>query len=71
MLLDEIVTMIGADDRLVDPRVGELREKDPTLVDTLTNVTPQREAVLADLQARFPAADVIAALAERERANPY
>ncbi|MCW2515760.1 MAG: hypothetical protein JWR11_4802, partial [Mycobacterium sp.] len=26
---------IGADDRLVDPRVAELREKDPTLVETL------------------------------------
>ncbi|KAA0095307.1 PucR family transcriptional regulator [Mycolicibacterium sp. P1-18] len=35
VLLDEIVTMIGADDRLVDPRVGALREKDPVLVDTL------------------------------------
>ncbi|MDT5314629.1 MAG: hypothetical protein QOE74_3649, partial [Mycobacterium sp.] len=35
VLLDEIVTMIGADDRLVDPRVGELREKDPVLADTL------------------------------------
>jgi DNA-binding PucR family transcriptional regulator len=35
VLLDEIVTMIGADDRLVDPRVRELREKDPALVDTL------------------------------------
>lgn len=35
VLLDEIVTMIGADDRLVDPRVRELRERDQTLVDTL------------------------------------
>jgi DNA-binding PucR family transcriptional regulator len=35
VLLDEIITMIGADDRLVDPRVGELREKDPVLADTL------------------------------------
>ncbi|MCV7132104.1 helix-turn-helix domain-containing protein [Mycobacterium hodleri] len=35
VLLDEIVTMIGADDRLVDPRVAALREKDPVLVDTL------------------------------------
>ncbi|MEU0498733.1 helix-turn-helix domain-containing protein [Mycobacterium sp. NPDC006124] len=35
VLLDEIVAMIGADDRLVDPRVGALREKDPILADTL------------------------------------
>lgn len=35
VLLDEIVTMVGADDRLVDPRVDQLRAKDPTLVDTL------------------------------------
>lgn len=35
VLLDEIVTLIGADERLVDPRVRELREKDPTLVETL------------------------------------
>ena len=35
VLLDEIVTMIAADDRLVDPRVRELREKDPVLADTL------------------------------------
>jgi DNA-binding PucR family transcriptional regulator len=35
VLLDEIVTMIGADDRLVDPRVRQLRDRDPTLVDTL------------------------------------
>ncbi|MGH3641412.1 MAG: PucR family transcriptional regulator [Mycobacterium sp.] len=35
VLLDEIVTMIGADERLVDPRVRELGEKDRTLVDTL------------------------------------
>ena len=35
VLLDEIVTMIGSDDRLVDPRVRELRTKDPTLADTL------------------------------------
>lgn len=35
VLLDEIVTMIAADDRLVDPRVGALRAKDPVLVDTL------------------------------------
>lgn len=35
VVLDEIVTMIGADDRLVDPRVRELREGDPVLADTL------------------------------------
>lgn len=35
VLLDEIVTMVGADERLVDPRVRELRERDQTLADTL------------------------------------
>ena len=35
VLLDEIVTLVGADDRLVDPRVRELREHDPMLADTL------------------------------------
>ncbi|MET0453120.1 MAG: helix-turn-helix domain-containing protein [Mycobacterium sp.] len=35
VVLDEIVTMISADERLVDPRVRELRERDPALVDTL------------------------------------
>ena len=35
VLLDEIVTLMGADDRLVDPRVRELREHDPMLADTL------------------------------------
>lgn len=35
VLLDEIVTMIAADDRLVDPRVRELRDRDPVLADTL------------------------------------
>jgi len=35
VLLDEIVTMIAADERLVDPRVAVLRERDPVLVDTL------------------------------------
>ena len=35
VLLDEIVTMIGSDDRLVDPRVRQLRTKDPALADTL------------------------------------
>ena len=35
VLLDEIVTMVGADERLVDPRVRELRERDQALADTL------------------------------------
>jgi len=35
VVLDEIVTMIGADERLIDPRVRELRAKDPTSVETL------------------------------------
>ena len=35
VLLDEIVTLMGADDRLVDPRVRELREHDPMLAGTL------------------------------------
>jgi len=35
VLLDEIVTLMGADDRLVDPRVRELREQDPMLAGTL------------------------------------
>jgi DNA-binding PucR family transcriptional regulator len=35
VLLDEIVTMIGADERLVDPRVRELRDRDPMLAETL------------------------------------
>ncbi|CAN5479865.1 helix-turn-helix domain-containing protein [soil metagenome] len=35
VLLDEIVTLIGANDRLVDPRVRVLREQDPVLVETL------------------------------------
>ena len=35
VVLDEIVTMIGSDDRLVDPRVRELRARDPVLADTL------------------------------------
>ena len=35
VLLDEIVTLIGADERLIDPRVRALRERDPTLADTL------------------------------------
>ncbi|MDT5322962.1 MAG: hypothetical protein QOF25_114 [Mycobacterium sp.] len=35
VVLDEIVTMIGADERLIDPRVRELRDKDPVLAETL------------------------------------
>jgi DNA-binding PucR family transcriptional regulator len=35
VLLDEIVTMVGADERLVDPRVRELHAHDPMLVQTL------------------------------------
>ncbi|MBO0880777.1 MAG: helix-turn-helix domain-containing protein, partial [Mycobacterium sp.] len=35
VLLDEIVTMVGADERLIDPRVRELQAQDPMLVQTL------------------------------------
>ncbi len=35
VLLDEIVTMVGGDERLVDPRVRELQARDPALVQTL------------------------------------
>ena len=35
VLLDEIVTMVGADERLVDPRVRELQARDPMLTQTL------------------------------------
>jgi DNA-binding PucR family transcriptional regulator len=35
VLLDEIVTLVGSDKRLVDPRIRELREQDPLLVETL------------------------------------
>jgi DNA-binding PucR family transcriptional regulator len=35
VLLDEIVTMVGADARLVDPRVRDLYAYDPVLVQTL------------------------------------
>jgi DNA-binding PucR family transcriptional regulator len=35
VLLDEIVTMVAADGRLVDPRVRELQARDPALVATL------------------------------------
>jgi DNA-binding PucR family transcriptional regulator len=35
VLLDEIVTMVAADERLVDPRVRDLQTRDPALVPTL------------------------------------
>lgn len=35
VLLDEIVTLVGADKRLVDPRIRELRARDPVLAETL------------------------------------
>ncbi|OYN80233.1 PucR family transcriptional regulator [Mycolicibacterium sphagni] len=35
VLLDEIVTMVAADERLVDPRVRRLREAEPALAQTL------------------------------------
>ncbi|WP_204080379.1 PucR family transcriptional regulator [Mycobacterium riyadhense] len=35
VLLDEIVTLVGADTRLVDPRVRGLRTQDPVLAETL------------------------------------
>ncbi|MGV9798210.1 PucR family transcriptional regulator [Mycobacterium sp. NPDC003449] len=35
VLLDEIVTAIGADDRLIDPRVRTLRADEPVLAETL------------------------------------
>jgi DNA-binding PucR family transcriptional regulator len=35
VLLDEIVTLVGADERLVDPRIRDLRARDPLLVETL------------------------------------
>lgn len=35
VLLDEIVTLVGANQRLVDPRVRELRTSEPVLADTL------------------------------------
>jgi DNA-binding PucR family transcriptional regulator len=35
VLLDEIVTLIGADERLVDPRVRDLQARDPALAQTL------------------------------------
>lgn len=35
VLLDEIVTLVGADQRLVDPRILELRARHPVLTETL------------------------------------
>ncbi len=35
VLLDEIVTLVGASHRLIDPRVRELREHEPDLAETL------------------------------------
>ncbi|MEC4762197.1 helix-turn-helix domain-containing protein [Mycobacterium sherrisii] len=35
VLLDEIVGLIGSDERLVDPRIRELRARDPVLAETL------------------------------------
>jgi DNA-binding PucR family transcriptional regulator len=35
VLLDEIVTLVGADERLIDPRVRDLQDRDPMLVQTL------------------------------------
>jgi DNA-binding PucR family transcriptional regulator len=35
VLLDEIVTVVGADQRLVDPRIRDLRARDPVLAETL------------------------------------
>ncbi|MCX2930737.1 helix-turn-helix domain-containing protein [Mycobacterium sp. CVI_P3] len=35
VLLDEIVTLVGADPRLVDPRIRRLRDAEPVLAETL------------------------------------
>jgi DNA-binding PucR family transcriptional regulator len=35
VLLDEIVTLVGTDERLVDPRIRDLRAEDPVLAETL------------------------------------
>jgi DNA-binding PucR family transcriptional regulator len=35
VLLDEIITLVGADKRLVDPRIRDLRAQDPVLAETL------------------------------------
>lgn len=35
VLLDEIVTLVGREERLVDPRIADLRAREPVLADTL------------------------------------
>jgi DNA-binding PucR family transcriptional regulator len=35
VLLDEMVTLVGTDERLVDPRIRDLRAQDPMLAETL------------------------------------
>ena len=35
VLVDEIVTLVGAEKRLVDPRIRDLRARDPMLAETL------------------------------------
>ena len=35
VLLDEIVSLVGADQRLIDPRIRDLRAQDPMLAETL------------------------------------
>jgi len=35
VLLDEIVTLVGSDERLIDPRIMSLRDDDPVLAETL------------------------------------
>lgn len=35
VLVDEIVTLVGADERLIDPRIVRLGEEDPVLAETL------------------------------------
>ncbi|KBZ59043.1 hypothetical protein K875_04598 [Mycobacterium [tuberculosis] TKK-01-0051] len=35
VLLDEIVTLVGGDERLIDPRIVALRDDDPVLAETL------------------------------------
>lgn len=35
VLLDEIVTLVGGDDRLIDPRISSLRDQHPVLAETL------------------------------------
>jgi DNA-binding PucR family transcriptional regulator len=35
VLLDEIVALVGTDERLVDPRIRDLRARDPMLAETL------------------------------------